>query len=337
MLLGNLEIVLVNKTIDIVILSDYGKGVFTNGFAEQAIELCNKCLIPTIVDPKDPPVDKWRGCTYFKPNAFESCKMTGLSSGNWWSHYAHFETYHQINNVVITDGPNTPFVGSPISNNNNIKLARQPKKQSVIGAGDCFCAFLSMCLSHKMKLEDAVEVGWNASSLYIESKHNKPIMPHELDQWNDPIQSKIVSVDDMARIMGYDKSTWVWTNGCFDILHVGHLKTLEAAKQFGDKVIVGLNTDSSIKELKGPNRPVNDYLTRAEHLAHCQYVDFIVPIEDKTPLEIIKKLKPTKIVKGNDYKVEDIAGADVVGHDNVHLVQLVSGLSTTKIIERIKL
>lgn len=333
-LLGNLSCLLENKKIDIVVLSDYGKGVFTNRFAENVIDLCNDYGIATIVDPKDPPVNRWRGCTYFKPNAFEACKMTGLPHGNWWQHQGYLAEKYEIHNVIITDGPNTPFV--PIPDAREIKLARQPDKQSVIGAGDCFCAFLAMCLAHKMRLEDAVEVGWNASSLYIENKHNKPIMPHELAQWNDPLKSKIVSVDEMERIMGYDKSTWVWTNGCFDVLHIGHLKTLKTANRLGDKVIVGLNTDKSIKNLKGPTRPVNSYETRAEHLAHCQYVDFIVPIDDDTPQSIIEQLKPSKIVKGGDYKVAEIAGADVVGHENVHIVPLIEGQSTTKIIERIK-
>jgi D-beta-D-heptose 7-phosphate kinase/D-beta-D-heptose 1-phosphate adenosyltransferase len=140
----------------------------------------------------------------------------------------------------------------------------------------------------------------------------------------------------MKTIMSYDKSTWVWTNGCFDIVHTGHLRTLEAAKQLGNKVIVGLNTDESVKRLKGTNRPINNYDTRAEHLAHCQYVDFIVPIEDDTPQTIIESLKPNKIVKGGDYQVADIAGANVVGYENVHIIPLITGLSTTKIIERIK-
>jgi D-beta-D-heptose 7-phosphate kinase/D-beta-D-heptose 1-phosphate adenosyltransferase len=332
-LLGNLNLLLENHKIDIVVLSDYGKGVFSNHFAQMAIQLCTDYGVPTIVDPKDPPVERWKGCTYFKPNAFEACKMTGLPHGNWWQHQSHLVEHYDIHSVIITDGPNPPFV--PIYDNTTIKLVRQPNKQSVIGAGDCFCAFLAMCLARGMYLEDAVEVSWNASSLYIERKHNKPIMPHEFAKWNNPLASKVISVDEMAKIIGYDSSTWVWTNGCFDVLHVGHLKTLEAAKQLGNKVIVGLNTDASIKRLKGENRPVNNYDIRAEHLAHCQYVDFIVPIEDDTPLRIIERLRPHKIVKGGDYKISEIAGADVVGHENVHIVPLVAGLSTTKIIERI--
>lgn len=342
MLLGNLNCLLEKNDIDMVVLSDYGKGVFANNFAEMAIQLCTDYGVPTIVDPKDPPLERWKGCAYFKPNAFEASKALGCSvdeseqnSYLKWGHIGGELRDRLGANIIITDGPRVPFI-SAVAYIEEIKLARLPNKQSVIGAGDCFCAFLAMSLAHKMRIYSAVEVAWNASSLYIENKHNKPIMPHEFAKWGDPLKSKIVSVEEMEAVIGYDKSSWVWTNGCFDVLHVGHLKTLEAAKLMGDKVIVGLNTDESIKRLKGPNRPVNNYDIRAEHLAHCQYVDFIVPIEEDTPLSIIERLKPSKIVKGGDYKISEIAGADVVGHDNVHIVPLVEGLSTTKIIERIK-
>lgn len=342
-LLDNLRCLLKNDKIDIVILSDYGKGVFANNFAEMVIKLCIDYKVSTIVDPKDLPLDRWKGCTYFKPNAYEATKMLNCSvnENEQNSHVKWEKIGKELSNrlgstVVITDGPRVPFISETNKQTYSIKLARFPDKQSVIGAGDCFCAFLAMCLAHKMNAHMSVEVAWNASSLYIERKHNKPIMPYEFAKWNDPLKSKIVSVEEMEIITGYDKSSWVWTNGCFDVLHVGHLKTLEAAKQLGDKVIVGLNTDESIKRLKGSSRPINEYDIRAEHLAHCQYVDFIVPIKEDTPFSIIEKLKINKIVKGGDYKISEIVGADIVGHDNVHIVPLVAGLSTTKIIERIK-
>jgi D-beta-D-heptose 7-phosphate kinase/D-beta-D-heptose 1-phosphate adenosyltransferase len=328
-----------DKNPDIIVLSDYGKGLFTNYFAKRIIVLCNNHNIPTVVDPKNPPYDQWSGCTYFKPNAFEACKMAEIKHPmdyNWLNHAMTFKNVG-IKNTIITDGPNPPFVyDGNVFYYDEIKLAKKPEKNSVIGAGDCFCAFLTMCLAHEMSLKDSVEVAWNSSSLYIESKHNKPIMPYEFARWSDPIHSKIINVDEMERIMNYDKATWAWTNGCFDVMHIGHLKTLEAASKFGNRVIVGLNTDESIKRLKGASRPILPYNIRAEYLAHLQYVDFIVPIDEDTPLSIIERLKPNKIIKGGDYCVKDIAGADVVGHDNVHIIPLIEGLSTSKIIERIK-
>jgi D-beta-D-heptose 7-phosphate kinase/D-beta-D-heptose 1-phosphate adenosyltransferase len=119
-------------------------------------------------------------------------------------------------------------------------------------------------------------------------------------------------------------------------MHPGHLKTFTEAKKLGDKVIVGLNTDESIKLLKGESRPILSYAEREEQLAHLQYVDFIVPIPDKTPADIIREIRPDKIVKGGDYNKQDIAGIDVVGENNIHLVPLLPGVSTSKIIEKVK-
>ena len=259
--------------------------------------------------------------------------MTGLPHGNWHEHQIYLNKHHNIENVIITDGPNAPFV---FLNEREIKLARQPNKQSVIGAGDCFCAFLAMCLAHKMSLTDAVEVSWNASSKYIESKHNKPIMPHELNQWSDPIRAKIVSVEEMRSIIGYDKSTFVWTNGCFDFaIHTGHLRTLETAKKNGDKVIVGLNTDESVKELKGATRPILTWGQRAENLSHLQYVDFIVPIDDSTLQETIKVLKPSVLVKGDEYRDKHVIGSEHLGEwgGKIVFVPMVPKMSTTNNIK----
>jgi D-beta-D-heptose 7-phosphate kinase/D-beta-D-heptose 1-phosphate adenosyltransferase len=333
-LFDNLCELMATSEIDMVVLSDYGKGLFTNGFSEKVISYCNLHETPTIVDPKDPPIERWMGCTYFKPNAFECCKITGLPHGDWWKHQRHLIEKYNIPQAIITDGPNPPFL--PVQYGGELSLAREPDKQSVIGAGDCFCAFLAMSLAQGMILQDSVEVAWNASSLYIESRHNKPIMPHEFAKWNEPLLSKIVTVEEMVSISKYDKCKWIWTNGVFDMLHSGHLKTLEIAKKMGGKVIVGLNADESVRKLKGPDRPINNYTSRAEHLAHCQYVDFIVPIEEETPLSIIEKLIPHTIVKGGDYCKEEVVGSSVVGIDNVVIVPLTEGVSTTKIIERIK-
>jgi D-beta-D-heptose 7-phosphate kinase/D-beta-D-heptose 1-phosphate adenosyltransferase len=330
-----------DKKPDIVVLSDYGKGLFVNYFSRKIIKLCNNNNIPTVVDPKNPPFNQWSGCTYFKPNAFEACKMTDIKhpvDHDWISHAREFINV-DMKNIIITDGPNPPFVFNGKIVSNDIKLAREPEKNSVIGAGDCFCAFLTMCLAHKMNLRDSVEVAWNSSSLYIESKHNKPIMPYEFTRWSDPIHSKIISVDEMENIMKYDKATWVWTNGCFDFaIHIGHLKTLEIAKKSGDRVIVGVNTDQSVKRLKGESRPILTWKQRAENLAHLQYVDFIVPIDEDTPKEIIKLLKPSIIIKGEEYKDKYIAGSEYIDEwgGKIILVPMIKDISTTKMIEKIK-
>ena len=130
----------------------------------------------------------------------------------------------------------------------------------------------------------------------------------------------------------------VFTNGCFDILHAGHVAYLEKAKRLGDILIIGLNSDASVKRLKGPERPVNSEHDRAIVLGALKVVDFIVYFEENTPLELIKIIKPDFLVKGGDYKIEDIVGADVVQDKGgeVMVIPFVEGKSTTNIINKMR-
>lgn len=130
----------------------------------------------------------------------------------------------------------------------------------------------------------------------------------------------------------------VFTNGCFDLLHLGHVDYLEKARQLGDKLVVGLNTDASISRIKGPSRPLQDEMSRARVMASLLFVDAVVLFDDSTPLELIKKVQPDVLVKGDDYTVEQIVGHEEVlaGGGEVKTVPLVKGYSTTNIVKRIE-
>ena len=130
----------------------------------------------------------------------------------------------------------------------------------------------------------------------------------------------------------------VFTNGCFDILHLGHIDYLEKARHLGDRLIIGLNTDSSVKRLKGKDRPLNDQYARARTLAALAFVDGVTYFEEETPYELIRQLNPDILVKGNDYLAENIVGADLVlaNGGKVETIEIVKGYSTTNIIEKIK-
>ncbi len=130
----------------------------------------------------------------------------------------------------------------------------------------------------------------------------------------------------------------VFTNGCFDILHLGHLDYLEKSRNFGDKLVIGLNTDKSVSQLKGPNRPVNNEYARARMLAAMSFVDLVIAFDEETPLELIQKVKPDILIKGKDYSIENIAGAEfVLGNGGeVKTIDLLEGYSTTEIIKKIK-
>ena len=130
----------------------------------------------------------------------------------------------------------------------------------------------------------------------------------------------------------------VFTNGCFDILHLGHLDYLEKSRNLADKMVVGLNTDDSVKQLKGSNRPINNEYARARMLAALSFVDLVIAFDEETPLELIKKVKPDILVKGKDYKIENIVGAEfVIGNGGeVKTIELSEGYSTTELINKIK-
>jgi D-beta-D-heptose 7-phosphate kinase/D-beta-D-heptose 1-phosphate adenosyltransferase len=336
---------------DMVILSDYGKGIFVTGkdsISSLIIKHCNKEKIPVMVDPKTVSIDLWANCNVIKPNAdwakaFCEKYTHDLHSDIKWESEMEFIAQSLFTQeIALTDSGNgvgiydrrkeeALFFPSP-------KLSkRRPIIRSVIGAGDCFCAFFVMAKSLGFDLKDSIYIAFNGSSAYIEDKHNSPVTPYVFQRWFDPIGAKKVELGKLLEIKNQlPKQTWVWTNGCFDIMHVGHLKTFEQAKKLGDKLVVGLNTDESIQALKGTNRPIFPYEQRRELIANLQYVDFVIPIYKNTPQSIIEKLLPDKIVKGGDYKVQEISGSMVVGMDNVHLVPMVNGVSTSKIIERIK-
>lgn len=155
------------------------------------------------------------------------------------------------------------------------------------------------------------------------------------------IQSKIFEGEEIERLLAiwrFKNHKVVFTNGCFDILHLGHIDYLAKAKDQGDVLIIGLNTDESVRRIKGPQRPLNDQQARSLILASLRFVDAIVLFDEDTPYELIKKVQPDILVKGSDYKAEDIVGYDIVKAKGgeIRTLELVEGYSTTRIIEKIK-
>lgn len=150
------------------------------------------------------------------------------------------------------------------------------------------------------------------------------------------IDKKIITrpeAEKIVRSLNAEKKRVVFTNGCFDILHVGHLELLEKAKSFGDVLIVGMNSDSSMKQIKGPDRPILTEQDRARLLAAIEMVDYVVLFDEETPFELLQQIKPNILVKGGDYKLNEIIGRDVV--DEVKIIPFVRGKSTSSIIDKI--
>lgn len=299
---------------DVVIFSDYNKGFFWDcGWRPANIYPYSKI----IVDPKKGPISKWKGCTVFKPNAKEAEELSGKR--NWKEQAKLFQNELECEAVVITCG------GEKVAGiwKNEFFYHTADKKvevESVVGAGDCFCAVLALAIGHGFNPIDASKIAFEAGSIYVQHKMNGPVCPAELSP------DGIVEPEDLAN----RNFKLVFTNGCFDILHEGHMQTLKFAKSKGDKLVVALNSDASIKRIKDINRPIVPLQQRMAVLANIRHVDFVVYFEEDNPLEVIKKIKPDVLVKGGDYKIEEIIGADIV--PEVYRAPIVEGLSTSTIL-----
>lgn len=207
-------------------------------------------------------------------------------------------------NIIITNGGNTCTAEL-----DNIRYVSKPDKvevSDVTGAGDCFLAGLVYGLTNEMSFQEALDVAVSCSTESVKHHGTYVLMPKDV------------------------RKKTVFTNGCFDVLHTGHLTLLKEAKAQGDYLIVGLNSDESIQQLKGNNRPFNNYAIRRQQLELIPYVDEIIEFSEPTPIELIKDLQPNLIVKGGDYKIEDVVGHDIAP---VYIVPTVEGHSTTNILK----
>ncbi len=303
---------------DIAILSDYNKGYFCCPYStQQLINWYNSIGVPTLVDPKCGPIDKWKGCTVFKANAKEALELTNIAC---WETQAKV-LYEQLgcSAVVVTHGPDL-IMGHNKDGEFHYFPKEAVKARSVVGAGDCFAAFLAMAMAHGFAINEAIEIAWQAGAKYVQGSHNKPVSEGDLC-------NGIVRPEDLSK-RDYKLA---FTNGCFDILHEGHIESLKFARSQGEKLVVAVNSDDSVKRLKGPTRPVVPLQHRMAVLAALECVDFVISFDEDTPLEILKKIKPDVIIKGGQYSPEDVVGSEL----GIKVVPfpMVEGVSTTKILE----
>jgi D-beta-D-heptose 7-phosphate kinase/D-beta-D-heptose 1-phosphate adenosyltransferase len=305
-----------------VIFSDYDKGVFGH---------YQEMLIPevpiSIVDPKGKNIDKWRGCTVFKPNAAEALALSGRK--NVQDAGLALRDRLQCPNVVITEGAKgVTLVRKCVTEIRPTETL--PLAESVIGAGDCFVSFLALALVRGMDMESAVRAAWEAGTLYVRNRHNKPVSRLDVARKYDPTAGKILSC--VAELPPKNFKL-VFTNGCFDVLHAGHMELLKFAKSKGDKLLVAVNSDASVAGLK-KGRPIIPLEDRMQMLACLEMVDFVIPFDEPDPLNLIQAVKPDVLVKGGEYQKEKVVGYGIV--PEVEICPMVWGLSTTGIVEKIK-
>ena len=302
---------------DVVVLSDYNKGFFKHGTIKNWLDHAKV----SVVDPKKGPASKWKGCTIFKPNSKEAEELSGYKDWKEQAKYLQKET--EAKAVIITQSGDG-VVGLIEGEYFEFSPEKQIKATSVIGAGDCFIAYLSQAIAVGLNYREATEVAFEAGRAYVQRKHNQPVNPLEL------INDKFVSLSYLKDL----NQELVFTNGCFDILHEAHLSLLKFAKSKGEKLVVALNSDESVKRLKGPNRPINSLEDRMNLIAAFDVVDFVVSFNEDTPYELIKEISPTSLVKGGDYEKNQIVGNDLV--KNVYIFPYKQGKSSTILIQKME-
>ena len=326
---------------DIVILSDYGKGVITDTVAQGVIASAKAKGKKVLVDPKGKDYRKYSGAYLLTPNKKEASEATGIvikDESSLREALLSLKATCDLQCSMITLSED----GIAIYDDSMRRYPTVAKEVfDVTGAGDTVIASLSFALSCGLSIDEAAPFANHAAAVVVGKIGSATVTLDEIETYESSLHQStsdahIKSQDEIVaiakRLKGEGKRV-VFTNGCFDILHVGHVKYLQEAKSYGDVLIVGLNSDSSVRELKGPTRPVNPQDDRAYILAALESVDYVVMFSDETPYELIKSIAPDILVKGGDYEGKTVVGAEFA--TELRLVQFVDGKSTTATISRI--
>jgi D-beta-D-heptose 7-phosphate kinase/D-beta-D-heptose 1-phosphate adenosyltransferase len=325
---------------DVVVLSDYGKGALTPGLVRAAIEGCRARSIPCVVDPKQPDFGVYAGATLLTPNLMEAQRAAGRPLAEEEAirgACVELKSRLGLEHMLITRGADGMTLATGGGALHHFP-AEVREVADVTGAGDTVAAVMAAWLGAGAPAEGACRAASVAAGIAVSHPGCYVVRRGELE-WALRGQSpKVKSAEEAARWAADQRGAGrrvVFTNGCFDILHAGHLVCLEQARRLGDTLMVGLNSDSSVRGNKGPERPVVGQDARAALLAGLACVDAVVVFDEPTPLELIRVVRPDVLVKGGDYTIDQIVGADLVQSmgGRVATVPLVPGLSTTLILD----
>lgn len=322
-----------------VVISDYGKGICTPEICSFTISEAKRAGKPVIVDPKGGDWSKYRGATVVTPNIKELGEVAGVHIKNndydVVSAGRGIREKYSIEYLVVTRSEK----GITIISGNGYKHIPTKAREvfDVSGAGDTVVAATAAALGAGFGIEDAVETANAAAGIVVGKIGTAPINVDELGfAVNCVIHSKLVSPFKIGMIAENERRKGkkiVFTNGCFDILHRGHVTYLKKAAAMGDLLIVGLNSDASVRRLKGGGRPVNNEADRAEVLSALESVDYVAVFDEDTPLELVKAIKPDVLAKGGDYKACDVVGREYA--KSVSIIDFVDGYSTTGTINKL--
>jgi D-beta-D-heptose 7-phosphate kinase/D-beta-D-heptose 1-phosphate adenosyltransferase len=323
-----------------VVLADYEKGVITPKVARAIVAECRRLEVPCVVDPKKADFAPYAGATVVTPNQLEAERTVGrpLADDEEAGRAAQeLRVALGTDAMLITRGPQGMTLALPGAVHHVPSRTRDVA--DVTGAGDTVVAVLAACLGDGWPIADACRLANTAAGIAVGRPGAYVVQAGELRAAWEGVSPKVLDADAASRLLAEARRRGrrvVFTNGCFDILHAGHLACLEGAKRLGDLLVVGLNSDASVRGLKGPTRPVIRQDDRAGLLAGLACVDVVVLFDEPTPIGLIEAFEPDVLVKGGDYAVDQIVGSEIVlaRGGRVVAIPLVPGLSTTSILER---
>jgi len=327
---------------DVLLLSDYGKGVLTDSLTKKVIQASKKLRIKTLIDPKGKDFSKYSGAHLITPNKREAELATGIKISDNNSLKNAIKKLKQTLNLDISMITLSEEGIAIYDKGLKIFPATVRSVFDVTGAGDTVLSSLGFALAIKNDINLAAKLSNLAAGVVVGKIGSATASMNEIIEYESSLHksSSDVHIKDWDEIQSLvndfkiQKKKIAFTNGCFDIVHSGHIRYLEKSKTFADILIVGINSDKSVSKLKGSSRPINTEKDRAFIIAALECVDYVVIFEEDTPEKLIKFISPDILVKGSDYKKSEVVGNEYV--DDVRLVQLVEGKSTTNIIEKIQ-
>ncbi len=343
-----------------LVLSDYAKGALLrakdgSSICETAIRIAHDLNIPVLADPKGTDWSRYEHAQCITPNLSEFTKISAVAEGSSYSEGQLDEEarirqklaedicrrFH-VDRLLLTRGPRGMNLFEEGHKPYYIRAARR-EVADVSGAGDTVIATLAACVASGLSWEESAEIANQAAGIAVTKVGTAPVSITELNQAlkQDNDNTKLYDwseIQEKVKEWRRQGQKIVFTNGCFDLLHPGHISLLHQSAAFGDRLVVGLNSDKSVKRLKGESRPLQNEKSRALLLEALRDVDAVVIFDQDTPEELIRLLSPDYLVKGSDYRLEDVVGASYVREHGgeVRLVDIVDGCSTTGIVRKIR-
>ena len=331
-----------------VIVSDYGKGLINTDLGNYIISSCRKQEIPVFVDPKQEDWNIYKGATCLTPNAMEFQKAYYIHAGyekqDFENRVNKLVQAYELQNLLVTQGQEGMTLFGVNQDPERLGSFAQ-EVYDVSGAGDTVIAALAGSYCSGMSMSESAFIANYAASIVVGKLGTQPIRLSDLyqslraaDFGSSYKVFKLHQARELIQRWKTEGKTVVFTNGCFDLLHSGHIKLLHKASQLGDKLVVGMNSDCSVSRIKGEDRPIMSEQERTAILSELESVDSVVVFEQDTPYELIQSLQPDLLVKGSDYALDDVVGRDLVESwgGKVELIELQEQKSSSQIVRKIQ-